>query len=434
MDTIHFQPLWVVEKRAHRGRTVRGMAFLKERPGRAGIYVYYHDRASGRLKQLARKLTKHLDGKPMEEVQAWLEAWERKHGLARDRSERMNLAPGDKLQALWDQYQTHRKSTRKRRDGTAEEETAIFERQILPYFVGKHERKDPARWHDLVPDFHAFLFAQKYRDRTIQKTLWLLERFGKHLVFARYMSFPFAVQVPARENHKVTPLKARLLPEQVIGFASEKLALSSAPGRRGKKAKKRGRAFLIQPEDLKLAALLGYFAALRPSELFALSKADFLTGQYAASECRTFAGLQGIGLGSKLGVAITKTLSDAKGAEAQELTKTDASRATVNIWDPRAALMIAELVKARPDGRLFPLGYSGMTQAWKRHAMPKLCVTLHDLRRASGLYLGREKRIPVTLLQEHMRHAEIETTMLYMRNPSIAEKRKRMIQDFDSVI
>lgn len=83
---------------------------------------------------------------------------------------------------------------------------------------------------------------------------------------------------------------------------------------------------------------------------------------------------------------------------------------------------------------LFTGSYYGMFQAWRKRIKPALKVTAHDLRRASGLYLGRVKRLDLTLLQEHMRHAEIETTMLYTREPQVPDVKIKPSQDFDDVI
>lgn len=407
------------------------MAFIDSRPGRRGYYVYYHDKNSGKLKQIPRKDTKHLDGKPIAEAQAWVDAWERKHGVARDRSQRMNLHESDLLAALWDRYQQHRMATRKRRQRSVEKETAVLENHILPFFIRKLEKKNPAQWHDHVPAFHTHLYKLKFKDATVREILWALERFGQFLVFQRHMSFPFAVQVPARENKKITPLKSRLSPDEVIEFAKSDLNIQDTDEEKSKHASRKP---TVTPNDLKLATLIGYFVATRPSELWALEKADLLTGPTAEKYTKTLPGLKTNGLGTRLSISITKTIMKNKGAVPINLTKSDTSEGVVNVWHPEAAKLIAELVKVKPDGRLFSLTPSGMEQAMKRYVRPKIKTTVHDLRRASCLHLGRVKRIPVTLLQEHMRHAEIETTLLYMREPATPEKRSKRQQNFDDVL
>lgn len=390
------------------------MAFALLRRAKKLVHVYYHDRSTGKLVQLPRSQTKHLDGKPQDEINAWVEKWERSHGMAKERANREILRNEDRLLALWKQYQSHRMNTRNRRERTAEKEAVLFENDIASFFVGKHHLKDPALWHDLVPEFHNYLFERGLADTSIQKILWTLERFGKHLVFQRYMSFPFVVQIPSRKNHKTTPLKVKKTPEEILKFVKD-LNLS------------------YKDIDFSLAILLGYFAALRPSELWALDRLDLITGDNAEELTSTADGFKKIGLGSRLSVNVSKTIGDYFEAKPVELTKTDTSCAVVNIWNKDAAKLIASIVKDRPAGRLFPYSYGWLERAWRTFIRDKLGATPHDLRRASCLYLGRTIRLDLTLLQEHMRHAEIETTMLYTREPKKAERTKKLKQDFDDV-
>jgi integrase len=399
------------------------MAFPQWRRDKKKVYVYYVDPATGKQVQLPRKLTAHLDGRPPDAVFAWVEQWERDHGRPRARAERTILKDGDLLDGLWKQYQKGRRSSSPRRPRTERNETDFFLKHIVPFFVATHQKKDPATWHSLVPEFHVHIYDKKsektgkaFSDSQIKGILWTLERFGDHLVFHGHMTFPFKVQTPARQDHKVTPLKVRKEPEEVLTFVKE-----------------------FDPSykkiNFKLMALLGYFAALRPSELFALEKSDLLTGKDAEANTDTLPGFRTAGLGSRLSVSVTKTLPDAEGAEPVELTKTDTSCAVVNIWHVEAAKLLAALVKDLPDGRLFPYSYSWLQKTWGKFVEDQggFGITLHDLRRASALYLGRTLRIPVTLLQEHMRHAEIDTTMLYIREPNKAASRKKHKQDFDDV-
>lgn len=389
------------------------MAFVNYRRKNKSVHVYYYDKSTAKLVQLPRSQTKHLDGKPADEVQAWVEKWEKEHGVAKERGTREVLKDDDKLLALWRQYQSHRMATRKRRTGTASKEGLLFERDIVSFFVREHQTKDPALWHDLVPKFHTHLFKKGIKDGTIQKILWTLERFGKHLVFQRYMSFPFVIQIPSRDNHKVTPLKVRKTPEDILKFVKD--------------------ATIECNINFRLAILLGYFAGLRPSETFALSKSDLLTGDTAEKLSGTYNGFKKFNLGSRLAIDVCKTVFDGKDGAPREMTKTETSCGVVNVWNSEAAKMIASLVKEMPNGRLFPYSLGWLNRAWRQYVKPKLRSTPHDLRRASALYLGRTVRIDLTLLQEHMRHAEIETTMLYTREPKRAEKTTKWKQDFDDV-
>lgn len=384
------------------------------------VTVYYYDNQLGKLTQVPREITKHLDGKPKDFVYKWVEDWEKKHGRLRARSERSTLSEDDLLFTLWTEYQADQKVISKRRDRTAEVETEIFFIHILPFFVGTHRKKDPADWHGLVPDFHGFLFKKKLADATKQKTLWTLERFGSFLVYKQHMTFPFVVRVPKRDQNKTTPLKIRKTPDEVIAFAKT-TTYAYADGTES-------------DIDFNLAVLLGYFAGLSPSELFALSKEDLLTGADAAESCKTLEGFRKIGLGSKLGVVVNKTLLGHELSRVSILTKNDYRTGVVNVWHAEAAKLIAAMAKDKPTGRLFPYSRGWLERAWRELVKPGLGCTPHDLRRASCLFLGRTVRMPLTLLQEHMRHASIETTMLYCREPDVPEEtRVRVAQDFDDV-
>lgn len=374
------------------------------------MYVYFNDRASGKLRQLERKLTRHLDGHPKEEVEAWVEQWEKDKGVTRARASRMHLTEGSVINTLWKQYQDAKAASSQagRRRRTIDVETTTFEKVIIPFFLGIHQKKDPKHWHELVPEFHVHLSTEKFSIQSRKKILWLLKRFGDSIVFSRYMSFPFAVQIPVTKTAKITPLKARKSPREIFALCEQREAM------------------------FQLGLLLGYFAALGPGELFALSREDLLTGPSAEKHSKTLKGFREIGLGSKLAVVVNKTLpATGKNNAPIQLMKNDYRFGVVIIWDVDAAKKIAELVRELDDGRLFPFSYSHLMKKWRDE---NLSITPHDLRRASGLYLGRELRIPPLLLQEHMRHAELDTTMLYTREPNVPEKKIKALQKWDDVV
>lgn len=398
------------------------MAFIHCRRG-GKTYVYYHDSGSGKLRQVPRKLTKHLDGQPLHTAEEWVKQWEMDHGHVVDRAERINVKPDDKLLALWKQYQDFKDSDSDtpRRANTVAGETALFERYIVAFFVGKHGKKDPTTWHPLVPEFHSFLAEKSLSASSRQKVLWALKRFGESLVFTQHMSFPYAIRPPRSKASKVTPLKVRKTPEDIISFA--------------KSTTYDAKTFRKGAVQFNLAVLLGYFGGFGPGELFALEKSDLITGDHAEAHCKTLPGFRKYKLGSRLGVVVNKTLPvSGKNNAPIPLMKNDYRYGVANIWDKDAAKLIASLVRDLPDGRLFPFSYGHLMRQWREQVHPKLKATPHDLRRASGLYLGRTVRVDLTLLQEHMRHAEIETTMLYCREPAVPEaSKKKLVQDFSDV-
>jgi integrase len=380
------------------------------------VTVYYFDANKGRSVQLPRKETKHLDGLPPEQVRKWVDDWERAHGRTRDRSERVTLAEDDRLSRLWNQYQKEKMRTGHRRPSTEAKETEYFEKHICPFFITLHQKKNPADWHRLVPAFHDSLYDKKLADSTIGKILWTLERFGAQLVYSGEMSFPFVVKIPSRGNSKITPLKVRKKPDEIIKFAKRLVAYEGTE------------------IDFNLAILLAYFAALSPGELFALDKEDLLTGQDAESS-KTLEALRKKGLGSRLAISVSKTLpTGGKNNRPVKFTKNDYRTGVVTIWHLEAAKLIASMVKKKPSGRLFPYSYGHLSRFWREKVkLGGLGLTPHDLRRASCLYLGRTIRLDLTLLQEHMRHSQIDTTMLYTREPAVPEIASRRKQDFDDV-
>ena len=99
------------------------------------------------------------------------------------------------------------------------------------------------------------------------------------------------------------------------------------------------------------------------------------------------------------------------------LPKTHFSYGWVNIWDKAAAAIIASLLKEMPKGRLFRLTRNMSFHRWRQHGSKQLGCSLYDLRRASGLYLGRSLDIDLTILKDHLRHSDVNTTMLYIRAP-----------------
>jgi integrase len=403
-------------------------AYLHRRRSTRKAYVYYTDPSTKTVKQLPRALTKHLDNEPDSVAEAWIDSWAKNNGINRDRIERKNLKDGDKLLGLWKQYQEQKASDfdrgQGRREKTIEVETARFLNHIVPFFVEQKQKKDPAHWAPFIPEFHTYLANKNLNAGTRRTILWILKRFGESMVFNGYLPAAFAIRPPRSKNEKVTPLKVRKNPEEIIEFAksfqknSGKLKLVQA----GK----------VQAEiNYGLAVLLGYFGGFGPGELYALEKGDLLTGEFARSSSKTLEGFRAHGLGSSLAVVINKTLPVV--GDVVPLVKNDYRFGVSNIWNVEAAKLVAKIVSALPEGRLFPYSYGYLTTRWRADVFPQLKATPHDLRRASGLYLGRVKRLEITLLQEHMRHAEVSTTMLYCREPSTPEKKQSAKQDFDDV-
>ena len=236
------------------------------RPSKRGrghrVFVYYYDTRTGKQRWVSRKLTKHLDGASIEVIEAWVLNWKQDHGIERDKIAKVSLKDSDLLAQLFAGYQSHRQALREIADITIKRERDRFERFAFNYFITKHNQKRPHLWHQYVPAYYEYLRGLELDVNTIKTLLWDIERFGKYLVFVRYMDHPYAVMIPRRSNRKITPLKRHITPEAILG--------ARFPRTRNRRDKA-GRF------NHRLAVLLGYFATLAPSELFALERKDFLT-------------------------------------------------------------------------------------------------------------------------------------------------------------
>jgi integrase len=73
-----------------------------------------------------------------------------------------------------------------------------------------------------------------------------------------------------------------------------------------------------------------------------------------------------------------------------------------------------------------------LDKEWLELIKPLLDAKEYDLRRASGLYLGRELGVDPFLLQDHMRHTSMATMLLYTRRPK-DEKETADSQNWDDV-
>lgn len=235
--------------------------------------------------------------------------------------------------------------------------------------------------------------------------LSLTRRFSEYLVGKKIIPQAWTIPVPSEGKASTSPLPREITPNEVFEYVDSTKNIT-----------------------LKLLALLGYFGSLRPGETFALKRSDFFTGDQAIQLSKTQSKLRKYGIGSRMIVHINKQLRKGKTVGKP---KTTASINYVAIWDSEAAKRIAKIVK-EADEDLFTMARDSLFRLWKNVGTPKLGVTLHDLRRASGLYLGRTIELSLTVLQDHMRHTKLTTTELYMRRP-VVNLMKQVNQDFDDV-
>ena len=309
----------------------------------------------------------------------------------------------------WNEYQIYRQEIRNLDDSTKDAEGHLFWAFIARYFVDTHASKNLKNWHRYIPDLTPWLLKELKEKQYAKRVLWALERFGKWLYVRRHIEQPWVIELPTEGRQRLTPLKTSLTPDNLLAWAQ---------------------SHLTQPTTLP--ALLAYFASLQPGEMYALTKEDFVTGPNAVTKTRTYAGFQKHKLGSRLSVRIEKIRPANK--QTKSLPKNDYRYGFVNIWYPEAAKLIARLVKNCPKGLLFKHSRPHLDRLWKLGVQKDLRVSAYDMRRSSCLYLARTVRVEPTLLQDHMRHADLQTTQLYMRNPGEDLEIDVELVDFDDVV
>lgn len=384
------------------------MAYFQRRRG-SKVYVYFLDPGTGKLRQLPREETRHLDAQADGVVERWVQEWEDSNGMQATRSRLRTTFSTDEIESLWKAYMDERAAL-------AEEpvpaQTIRNENQkwewIKLFFIKERVEKNLRRWYLHTPDFMLWLFSQERLGREqCKKVLWTLRAFGQFLVAHNYLGQPWYLpKVPRRSRRQETPLKLATSADVVKSVA-------------------------VAIPDLKfrLALLLGYFASLRPGELWELHLEDFVTGDSAKFRAKAYTKLAKYKLGSGLSVHITKQ----KLNEGSVPRVKKHSKGWVNIWDKAAAKMIASILKTLEPGPIWPQSRTYLEKQYSRAVRRHLDLTLHDLRRASALYLGRTVGVDVWTLQAHMRHAEFSTTLLYCREPDSESQEDTGLQDFDNV-
>ncbi len=395
----------------------KGKGFYRKPNGSVVFQVY--DPVTKTQRKLSRDEIAHLDSATDEQIATFRQLYIAKNRAQAKKTLKTVLAQTDEAQFLFEQFLAEYQSLRKTSDTTTSDEKGRWTGYITPYFVKEHATKDVRLWYLHTAGFPPWLIGSPLGINQQKKVIGLLERFGLYLARHRKIPEPWGFIKPTENTSKETPLEFEVLPQEVLDWSASR-----------------------EPRTAMLA-LLGYFASMRPEESFALKKSDILTSDDARNKAKTHLRFKQHGLGS--GVSIDVKLAFKKTGKIGR-PKSEVSRAVVNVFSPEAARRIAALLRLLPDGWLFPrrrrirkntyeylyddekpMGRGTMFNYWEEHGFrksraleePKRLVSLHDLRRASCLYLGRTLDLPTTLVQEHLRHADIKTTLLYMRQPGV---------------
>lgn len=382
------------------------MAYKWRKPN-GDVYVSYYDRTTKAVATLDRALTAHLDPLPDPAVDAWVREWEASSGVARVRSRRRSLASDDALAGMIQAFLDEHAALRDAKASTRQDLRHHLEHYAVEFFVRHHAQRDVQRWAKHTAGFPLWLRTThpNMRVTSVKKVIQSLRRFGEYLATHQVIPQPWLLPLPQTKQRPKTPLVRAITPEAVLAAAGK------------------------LPPRWALAVLLGYFASLRPEETYALAKSDFLTGDRAKRDAKTHGRFVKLGLGSGLAVSITKTKTRVGD---EPLVKTHYAYGVVNIWSLEAARAAGTLLHNLPNGPLFAGKRQAIDREYRELVKPLLDCAAYDLRRASGLYLGRTIGVEPFLLQDHFRHSTITTTMLYTRRP-LDEQETVDTQDFDDV-
>ncbi len=372
------------------------------------VIIQYYDPTHKRSKKIPRKEIKHLDSLPNDQVEKWVDCWMQEH-IKTTKVINKLLLETDEAAFLFRQFLIELKRLKNLEQTTIDDNYSRFINHAVPFFVGENGEKDVRNWSFLVPHLPMYLLENSALSISQKrKIIGLVLRFSKYLTKFKVIPYPWIAEMPSEGSEEGTPLPKELKPEEVLN------KVDSCEDRR-----------------IKLMMLVGFFANLRPCEMFVLLKEDFYTGESAVELSKTYHRFADRGLGSKLAIYINKSASRKSKVKTKK-PKTKKSKGYVTIWSIDAALRIGAILKEFDSGPIFDRARDTLFKDWREKGFPLLGVKLHDMRRAGGLYLGRYLDLPVTLVQDHLRHARLSTTEKYMRHPE-EEISENAVQNFDDV-
>jgi len=365
------------------------MAYWFRKPN-GHVFVLY--RKDGRSVPLPRAKVKHLDSAEDHSIDAFTnqvalnyEGKERK--ITPENLVGSDTELGQYLAAYLDYLKTRGKSV-----FTIQHHKSVLERHILPFFLeGDTPLRDPAQWPGKSIKFLQHLTNKGVKGHTIQLCNTTLRGFYKYLVEEGRIQTGVDIKLrsPVMEA-QATPLSRIIEPEEILSFA--RTCTDSA---------------------LKLTALLGYFASLRPQETFALRPCDLIAGTKAEFlECSKT--MKDKHLYGKLVVNIHRQ----KQKNGKFATPKAYSKGHVAIFNEEAAKMIVETVKgiSNPKESLFRFLPDWHGKEWSKKGIKG--ISCKDLRRASLYFLAhRTDMNDLISLMKHARHKNPDTTMLYLRRP-----------------
>jgi integrase len=350
-----------------------------------GRYVTIYSTKDGGKVVLPRSMTKHLDGQPDHNIEAWVRQYEQQYeGRERLAKIAYDGTELSKLIQSWLAYLTSRGKSK----NTVKEYERMVMRYVLPYFLeGETPLTDPQQWPGKSVKMLSSLQSKGVTDSQVVACNKALRSFYSYLTDEGRIQNGLQIRLrsPIKKT-TITPLKKIVSPQEILLWSQR-----------------------VQDKDLKLMALTGYFFSLRPQEIFSLKKADFGAGsKVRILECSK--SMSRVGLYNKLAVLIQRQKTNWSLVSEPKAK----SRGWVCCFNEQAARQIVALLADIEDD-LFPYNNRKLYKMWETSGIKN--VTLKDLRRSSLYWLGHNTDIQPLELMKHARHSRIDTTMLYVRRP-----------------
>ncbi|RZA25437.1 MAG: hypothetical protein EOP10_06870 [Proteobacteria bacterium] len=359
----------------------------------SAVYLYYYK--EGKATPLPRKLTKHLDHADEAFRRAFMEDWLFKNG--HKRADRAVLTNQDAID-LVHKFLAFLRSE-ERAEGTINQYRQMLLEHCLPYFVHReHDLPDPNSWISHAPKLIDHLKAKHLSADIIVRCNVSMRQFWKWLQEEQVVvtTSPLVLR-SVKLKQSDTPLKVINSPSEVLQFLER-----------------------CTDKHIKFIYLMGYFFSLRPQEIFAARRSQFIAGAKAADlECCKV--MSKVGLFGRLAFKV----DDQRDKKGKLTGAKSGSKGWVSCFNKDAAELVVELVKELGTELFFNKHQNDFWfRHWAKHG-PKE-VTIKDLRRMSLYHLGHDSDLSPIALKNHARHTKIETTMKYMRRPETTP-----IQDTD---
>ena len=361
------------------------MAYWTRRPQG---YVYVYTFQDGKRKSLPRKKTKHLDGQPDHNIQAWVTNWSLCNEGKKYQHIRYNIE-GTELDRLLSRYLKYL-AEEGRAEDTIKQHSLMLRRWIIPFFISfEPALNDPVQWPGSARYLQSWMRDHDSPESNLFRANVALRTFWDFLQLEGRVPQEIALKLRnVQTPNKATPLNFTISPEEVLSFVESSKDL-----------------------DLKFIALAGYFFSLRPQEVFALKAIDFRGGPNVQPLDAAKA-MNRVNLYDKFAVNVLKQRTNAGKLKDPKA----GSSGWVCCFNREAALALVKLMDGlEPESPILKNDNRKIYRKWSQSGIQNL--TIKDLRRSSLYWLGHFSDLRPFELQKHARHRSLETTSLYLRRP-----------------